>query len=743
MQAGDQNLIEVDAQNTYFAHSVSGKPIQEWHRLRDHLIRTAELAAEFAEPFGAQDWAYLAGLWHDLGKYSNEFQDYLRSQSEACAETQPGHIDHSTAGAQHAVHSIPIIGHLLAYAVAGHHAGLLDGRSEEACQEKRLKKTPLPWEHGLTELPPPAVPEVPAFVREALGRKDAFSVAFFVRMLFSCLVDADCLDTERAREPAKANQRSGFPMLGKLAPRFFQSLEKLESKDSGKPINRLRRAVRVGCEAAGEQPPGFFSLTVPTGGGKTLSSLAFALRHARRYDLRRIIYVVPFTTIIEQNAGEFRRYLGNGVVLEHHCSLDPKKETQASRLAAENWDAPLIVTTSVQFYDSLFANRTSQCRKLHRIARSVIILDEAQTIPVDYLQACLQALRELVRNYGCSVVLCTATQPEIRKRPDFAIGLEGVREIVSDPRRLYQALKRVRVENLGRQTDAELRERILKEDRVLCIVNTTRHARLLFEAIGLAAGHFHLSARMCPAHRRVRLWQIRRALREKRICRVISTQVVEAGVDLDFPVVFRALAGLDSIAQAAGRCNRNGDLAGHGATYVFTSEHASANRYFADTANCAAQVMELHPDPLDLEANEHFFKLYYWDQKARWDARHILDNFHLVQDRQFPFNFGFAKTASDFHLIDDAAYCTVIIPWGRKGRALCERLRAMPAPDRDTLRQAQRFMVQVRRHAWDVHAGRSIRLIYDNLGILESPDTHYSKDTGLNLDAEGPGIYFV
>jgi len=724
----------------YLAHSKSNAPPESWQPLKDHLIGVAERAAEFAAAFGAGDWAYLAGLWHDVGKYSREFQEYLRNQSEACAETQPGRADHSTAGAQHAVRSIPIIGHLLAYAIAGHHAGLLDGRSEDACQEKRLRKTPRPWEHGVTELPQPPAPELPAFLREALGRKDGFAVAFFVRMIFSCLVDADFLDTEAFMDPNQSRQRPVFPMLRKLAPRFFQSLEKLESKDSDKPINRLRRAVRAECEAAAERPPGFFSLTVPTGGGKTLSSLAFALRHALRHDLRRIIYVVPFTTIIEQNADVFRRHLGNEVVLEHHCNVHPQKETQASRVAAENWDAPLIVTTSVQFYESLFANRTSHCRKLHRIARSVIVLDEAQTMPVDYLQACLQALRELVRNYGCSVVLCTATQPEIRKRPDFDIGLEGVREIVSNPKGLYNDLKRVKVENLGRQTDAELSQRILREERVLCIVNTTKHARLLFKEMGPGEGHFHLSARMCPAHRRVRLWQIRRALAAKRICRVISTQVVEAGVDLDFPVVFRALAGLDSIAQAAGRCNRNKEQE-EGRTYVFTSEHASANRYFADTASCAAQVMELHPDPLDLEANEHFFKLYYRDKKSRWDARHIFENFDLPRERGFPFNFGFAKTAHDFHLIDDASCCTVIIPWGRKGRALCERLRAMPAPDRETLRQAQRFMVQVHRREWDMHVARDIRLVYDNLGILESPETHYSKETGLNLEAEGPGWY--
>jgi len=732
------------ADKRYHAHSLPGKPVLEWQLLQEHLQETAKLAAGFAQEFGAAEWAYLAGLWHDVGKFSEEFQAYLKSQGEACAESQPGRVDHSSAGAQYAVENIPIIGHLLSYAIAGHHAGHLDGRSEDACQEKRLQKPPPDWKHGLGELPQRDMPQqLPYFLRRALGEHDAFAVAFFARMLFSCLVDADFLDTERAMNPEQAAERPSFPIIGKLAPGFFQSLEKLEKEESGHGINDRRHQIRLDCEQKADSTPGFFSLTVPTGGGKTLSSMAFALRHALRHDLRRVIYVAPFTTIIEQNADVFQKHLGKDVVLEHQCNLDPEKETKAARLASENWDAPIIVTTSVQFYESLFAAKPSRCRKLHRIARSVIILDEAQTIPVDYLKPCLRALQLLVRDYGCSVVLCTATQPEIRKRPDFDIGLENVREIVLEPPKLYAALKRVEVERIGLQTDVQLRDRMLDEKQALCIVNTTKHARLLFDAIKPDEGHFHLSARMCPEHRRQVLKDIRQSLKAGETCRVVSTQVVEAGVDLDFPVVFRAMAGLDSIAQAAGRCNRNNRLGRLGKVFVFTSEHKAANRYFADTANCAAQVMELHPDPLDLEANEHFFKLYYWDQKPKWDAHHILDQFHLEQNSDFPFNFGYATTAAEFHLIDDAAYCTVLVPWGEEGRALCERLRAMPAPDRETLRQTQRYAVQIHRSAWNQAVDRSdIKLVYDNLGILQSPETHYNEDTGLNLEAEGPGAYF-
>lgn len=726
-----------------WAHSKKGQPPENWQPLRQHLENVAARAAEFAAPFGANTWAFLAGLWHDLGKYSNEFQKYLESQSEACAESLPGRVDHSSAGAQYSVEKFPISGHILGYSIAGHHSGLLDGRAIDACQEHRLRKEIPLWKHGLTELPSVEIPILPTFLGDALAAHDAFSVAFFVRMVFSCLVDADFLDTEQHFNPHTTAQRQHGPTITDLIDPFYCKLLEVESRAQTTPLGKLRRQIRQDCEQAAEMPPGFFSLTVPTGGGKTLSSLAFALNHSRRFQLRRVLYVLPFTTIIEQNAAVFRRFLGNDAVLEHHSNLDPNVETQAARLAAENWDSPLIVTTSVQFYESIFASRPAACRKLHRLARSVIILDEAQTLPVEYLAPCLQALKELVNNYGCTVVLCTATQPEIRHSKDFDIGLDNIREIIPEPQKLYQQLKRVEVTDLGVQTDAKLSERLLKEEKILCIVNTTTHARRLYESLGPAKGHFHLSARMCPAHRRLRLWQIRRALAAGTICRVVSTQVMEAGVDIDFPIVYRAMAGLDSITQAAGRCNRNNALGRPGQLFLFTSEHVSANRYFADTANMASQVLNLYPDPLSLDANEQYFRLYYWDQKLRWDLHHIMDNFHLEQNRAFPFNFSFSKTAQDFHLIDDASGGTVLIPWNQRSTTLCEKLRAMPEPTREILRLVQPFAVRVKQREWERHAQRDIHLIYDNLGILESPETHYSPQTGLNLEAEGPGYYIA
>lgn len=737
----------------YYAHTLEGRPCSEWQPLEEHLKNVADLARRFAEDFGAGDWAWNVGLLHDLGKYSKEFQNYLKMANDIDAniETAPGRVDHSSAGAQYAARIQPILGHLLAYAVAGHHAGLLNGRDTAACQESRLNKNISPWEQGLHFLPKFTEIEPPMFLKNALSKKDAFSVAFFTRIFFSCLVDADFLDTEAFVNPQQAALREDWSdkVLEQMDNALTEFIRQLNPEDT--LVNRQRALVREAClKAAEQQLPGLFSLSVPTGGGKTLASLAFALRHAIRYGLKRVIYVIPLTSIIEQNADVFREALrsvaeklGRDIVLEHHSSLDPEKETALNRLAAENWDAPLIVTTSVQFYESLFTNKTSRCRKLHRLARSVIILDEAQTLPVDYLKPCLRALQELTNHYGVSIVICTATQPAIEKREGFGIGLQKLFEIVPNPVELYNKLQRVRIEDIGSQGDEELCKRIKTEPKVLCIVNTKVHARRLFEAIGPSGGHFHLSGNMCPAHRSEKLKQIREHLAKRRVCRVVSTQVVEAGVDVDFPVVYRSLAGVDSIAQAAGRCNRNGILAEQGRTYIFRSEHKLLERFFADTAQCAGQILSLYQDPLCLEAIQHYFRLYYWDQSARWDEKRIMDNFSLINDHGFPFNFGFARVAKAFQLIDDANACPVIIPWREDGHRLCERLRAMSAPTLEIHRQLQRFVVQIPRRVWEGHAGADIQLVHDGISVLVSPATHYSEDTGLNLEAEELGAIFA
>ncbi len=749
----------------HYAHTLPGHPPEKWHPLEDHLKNVAALTRAFASAFGAGEWGYLAGLWHDLGKFSPSFQNYLRAQGDYHADelldglpeggAPGGKVDHTSAGAQHAVSVAGILGHLLAYPIAGHHAGLLDGISGSACLDARLKKLVDPWDHGLAELPSVEPPKAfPEFLQRALDRRAddpkgvAFSFAFFVRMVFSCLVDADFLDTERFMDPERHCARPRWPedVLEHMASALDRYVEQLGK--AATPVDKERRRVREACLHAAGMKPGPFSLTVPTGGGKTLSSLAFALRHARIHGLRRIVYVIPFTSIIEQNADVFRRVfeplreLGlPDPVVEHHSSLDAGKETIESRLAAENWDAPLVVTTSVQFYESLFANRPSRCRKLHNLARSVIILDEAQKLPVDYLHPCLLAIRELATNYGASVVLCTATQPAVEQREDFPIGLEGVREIVPDPPELYVALKRVEVRDLGVLNDEDLAERLLREEQVLCIVNTRRHARELFRKVRGRGEVIHLSAAMCPAHRSRVLEDVRKRLDRGETCRVISTQLVEAGVDVDFPVVFRSLAGLDAIAQAAGRCNRNGRLT-RGITFVFRSEHRASERFLLDTAQAADQLLgggsasPLYDDPLSLEAVEHYFRLYYWSQQQRWDRNNILGEYSLATRRDLPFLFSFRSVANRFRLIEDFGE-PVIVPWGGEGRELCDRLRqGWTLPDARLLRNLQRYTVQVSRRAWQRHLGRDIGLVHDRYPVLVSPELHYDEQLGLVLDRQ-------
>ncbi len=659
-------------------------------------------------------------------------------------------MDHSSAGAQHAVTAIDVIGHLLAYVISGHHSGLLDGRSDLACLEARLKKKVEPYDHGLTEITSTTVPSLPPFVATALSENNRFSVGFFVRMLFSCVVDADFLDTEAFINSELSFSRPEWPcdVLSKMSKCLDDHIAKLDHEDT--PVTREREEVRECCLNAAENPPGFFSLTVPTGGGKTLSSFAFALRHACLFGLKRIIYVVPFTSIIEQNADALRKAVGTiadeiemDPVIEHHSNYDPNEENTTSRLATENWDAPIIITTSVQFYESLFANRTSRCRKLHNIAESVIILDEAQTIPVTTLKPCLSALSELVKHYGSTVVLCTATQPAIHLRKDFPIGLSGVREIISDPVSLYEHLRRVDVDYLGDKSDKDLAALMQEHKQALCIVNTRSHALNLYETLGDSEDHFHLSALMCPEHRSEVISAIKRRLKEKGLCRVVSTQLIEAGVDIDFPVVFRALAGLDSIAQAAGRCNRDGRLDQMGRTCVFNSEHVRSELFFSETTNCTTQILDMHDDLLSLEAIYHYFKLYYWSQSTRWDVQNILDGFHFSQSRKLPFLFDFHSVADKFRLIDETGR-PVIIPWGENGKAQCEVLRSLPGIiPANLLRRLQRYTVQIPNYVWLSQVQKTIELVHKQYPVLISPEVHYRKKTGLHFEGADNSVLMI
>lgn len=744
-----------------------------------HLNKVASTAGRFAydmfvsgsrEAEIACDWATLAGLWHDLGKYSEAFQDYLKTAGKP--DVHQGEIthkvDHATAGAQHACEKFATKGRLLAHVIAGHHTGLLNWHDDGGMQH-RLDKTIEPWqEHScalLKDRPCPPIPQFSIADRNApdAHRQAAFRVAFWIRMLFSTLVDADFLATEAFMNPQRAQDRPRDNIgLSAMQACLSAYLDNLTQKAEPTAVNRQRKNILDACRAKASSPPGFFSLCVPTGGGKTLSGLDFALRHATQHHKRRIIVAIPFTSIIDQTAGEYRKVfasLGQELVLEHHSNLDPydeTKESDQSRLRSENWDAPLIVTTNVQMFESLFACKTSRCRKLHRIANSVIVLDEAQTLPVELLKPTLWALRELVEVYGCTVVLSSATQPALGRREDFTIGLQDVREIMPTPETLHQNLVRTRVEYLGEQTCAEIAGRLQDHEQGLAIVNTRKDAAMLAECIGTDEGHFHLSTRLCGAHREAVIQTIRQRLRDDATCRVVSTQLIEAGVDVDFPVVFRASCGLDSLTQAAGRCNREGRRE-VSVVYAFDFPHPPPPGHLRQTADTAREILAgLKPneDRLSPALLKRYFEHHYWRKSDCWDQHTVLD---AVGNQPGQMQFDFQDMASSYRLIRESG-TPVFIPYGdlpldafdleksarpdTKGEELHERWfsgHAAWQPPRDVWRKIQRLCVQVRRHELrQLDEAGALDFCHEQY-ILIRPDC-YDAQFGLRLPHNGTAL---
>ncbi len=724
----------------FYAHGKEGLDKSGWQPLSRHLENVAALARGFADAFGAGAWAAAAGALHDYGKVSREYQDRLDGASRR--------VDHSTAGAQRAVDLFgPAFGRLLAACIAGHHSGLPDGKSaDDSCLLKRLTNRDIPDTSGGRVLP---VPEAPpsGFPLKRIDPDPtirAFQISFFTRMLFSCLVDADFLDTERFMDPDKAAWRDGFPGLDEVARRLREGVAVRFKDPEPTEVNRLRGEVLNACRARAADPPGLFSLAVPTGGGKTVSSLAFAVEHALGHGLERIIYVIPFTSIIEQNARVFRDFLGDDAVLEHHSAFDASlpgsggserdENLRRMELATENWSAPLVVTTGVQFFESLFASRSSRCRKLHNIARSVIVLDEAQMLPVHFLRPCLEALRELTANYGATVVLCTATQPALARSEERRWGLDSPREIVPDPKGLYNALRRVVVSDAGCPSEDEVAGCLLENEQALCVVNTRPEARRLYERIRHAEGAFHLSALMCPEHRSRKLDEIRRRLEDGLPCRLVSTRLIEAGVDIDFPVVLRALAGIDSIAQAAGRCNREGKLSSPGRVIVYSLQDSRLHASFRIPAETGARIIRRHANPLSLEAVDDFFKELYWREKDRLDRNDILA---AIKRHDKECLFPFREVAGKFRLIENDGEA-LIAPFDERARSAVRELRFAEFPGR-ILRGLQRYTIQVPlRVLGEMESSGAVERIQGMWPALtdDGVDRHYLDDIGLNGELE-------
>ena len=710
---------------TYLAH-IAGDGRKQ--TAAEHLNGTAERCALFAAPFGAEELGRLAGLSHDLGKYSMEFQRRLDNGPK---------VDHATAGA----FACWRMGQpLAAFAAAGHHGGLPDGGTQGDSPDagtflgrmKRAERGGLPdcspWTEEIA-LPSPAPPPCGT---------EPLSQIFFTRMLFSCLTDADFLDTEVFMD--------GSPRPEHPAP-LDDLWERLQRHISGwfppqGELNSRRCAVLEQCIRMGKtQPPGLFTLTVPTGGGKTVASLAFALAQARARarGLRRIIYVIPYTSIIEQTAQEFRTILGAENVLEHHSNaayeIDAEATPKTVRLAqaAENWDMPVVVTTAVQFFESLYANRPSQCRKLHNLAGSVILFDEAQLLPLPCLRPCVHAIAQLVQHYGASAVLCTATQPALG--PLFAEFLPGRPAVELCPPELCppESFRRVCFRQAGRLDWDTLSGQLQQHEQVLCVVNSRKSAQEIFTRLS-GEGNFHLSTLMYPAHRRAKLEEIRRRLREGLPCRVISTSLIEAGVDVDFPAVFREEAGLDSILQAAGRCNREGKRPVSESIVTLFRGEAAPPPLFQTAIGAGRMVLEQYDDIASREAIQAYFHTLLELKGA--EAQDIYGILPKIRTELFPFQ----SVAERFHMIDSPTR-TVYIPLGA-GAELVGRLRAGER-SRALFRQLGQYGVSIyENHFAALDQAGDLERLEDGSAILATLSL-YSEETGLSLEADCGKAFFV
>lgn len=686
-------MRDAERDNVLVAHRLDTGQVQT---LREHAEGVARRASSFAEPFGAQEWARLLGLVHDAGKASDAFQRRINGSGEQ--------VDHSTAGAKYLKENYGLVGKWLAYLVAGHHGGMPNyaaiseaGRSS-LCS--RLEKEVEPYDAFAAEVDLPGLDEVlgampPALRRKCANEDKAYSVYFLLHLLYSALVDADFLDTEAfmdaGRTAARAEQR---PTLRALDAMLDEHMALVEKRSAATRVNRARSSIREACLSKAQHPSGLYTLTVPTGAGKTLASLSFALKHAVTHGQSRIIYAIPYTSIVEQNAAVLRGIFGADAVLEHHSNYKPGDSEDAERarsLAIENWDAPIIVTTNVQLFESLYAARPSRARKAHNIANSVIVLDEAQALPDGFLKPCLAALEELVRSCNSTVVLCSATQPTFGK---LWPGGSKAQELVSPD--CYDAsvfADRRHIEFVGELSSEDLARRIAAEPQVLCIVSSRKAASRLYDelvSLNPEGRVYHLSAHMVPQHRTEVLRCVREDLAQGRSCAVVSTQLIEAGVDIDFPVVFREVAGIDSIVQAAGRCNREGKRE-HGSVFVFSCAELAvrAQGWLANMRTLGEEVIQELKDPFGDEGVKSFFTKRY--AVADTDETGVCERARECS-RLKEARWDFARDDEEFELVDDSGV-PLFVPWNEEARALLERMKddfSMPVS-----RECQAFTVSV------------------------------------------------
>ena len=713
--------------------------------LLEHLENTALIAQINAKKFDSGDWGRLVGLAHDAGKGREAWQKYVRQKSgydeEAHLEGKHGKLPHAIQGAKLVEELFGKgIGRILAYSIAGHHAGLPDwssaaGSGQASLQFQRTQA------NGWQEINKSIVDAIQSAISPVPPWKFSYGMdlSLWIRMLFSCLVDADFLDTEKYMDQDQTYMRGTYRSISELLNRYNQYIADLEVKADETEVNKIRRNIRTKCIQMAGEKQGIFSLSVPTGGGKTLSTLAFGLEHAKKHKLDRIIYVIPYTSIIEQNADVFRAAVGEDQVVEHHSSIDIEDLNSKSRLAAENWDAPIIVTTTVQFFESLFAAKTSRCRKLHNISRSVVILDEAQLLPVEYLEPILHTMQLLTDHYHVSFVISTATQPAFESRitnGEQFKGLKNIREIMGGENeviKLYQSLKRNEVyfpEDIKITSNWEqIAEELSSLKQVLCIVSDRKSCRELHSL--MPKGTYHLSALMCGQHRSEIIKTIKEKLNQDETVRVISTQLVEAGVDFDFPVIYRAMAGLDSIAQAAGRCNREGKMPNMGKVKVFIPPRKAPPGILRKASDTAVSIILSESDPLAYHTFEKYFADLYWKANSL-DSKNILQLLDPNKNDPQECSILFRTAADRFRIIDDSQIKTIFVRYD-EGDKLIDQLK-WKGPDRWLLRKLQRYAVNGYESIFYQMLKRgSVEEVQPNIFATTS-SSEYSNEIGLLID---------
>ena len=710
----------------YLAHLTEDGRTQT---ILEHLKGTASLCSAFAAAFDAEAQGQLAGMAHDIGKYSAAFQRRLHGGPK---------VDHASAGAFECLKAQQLAA---AFAISGHHGGLPDGggRGDAAGtgtfwgRINRASQRNLEDYHAWqSEFSLPHA-NTPAFAGTRLEGM------FFTRMLFSCLVDADYTDTGAFMDNS--------PYLPASSSSMEELWRRLETYVSGwfppkGALNMQRCVILEQCMSAGAQyGPGLFTLTVPTGGGKTVASLSFALAQAKARRMKRIVYEIPYTSIIEQTAQIFREILGDENVLEFHSGVQfdqqeddaSSPETAPLTRSVETWDVPVIVTTAVQFFESLYACRPSKCRKLHNLAQSVLIFDEAQMLPLPYLRPCVWAIAQLVRHYGASAVLCTATQPALDPIfQEFAPEIP-IREICPMAEAHWESFRRVSFQQAGTLSWMDLAARLQQQEQVLCVVNTRRAAREVFHQLS-GPGNFHLSTLMYPAHRRRILDEIRRRLRDGLPCRVVSTSLIEAGVDVDFPAVYRELSGLDSILQAAGRCNREGKRPPEDSIVTIFQGEDPPPRLF-ETSIGAGKIVLDHCQDVSSRAAIHTYFSTLLDLKGAeaQDAHHILP---LMESEFFPFR----TVAERFHLIESPT-TTVYLPL-EEGAGLVELLRSGQY-SRTLYRRLGQYGVSVYpQHLAALEQAGALEHLEDGSVVLRDIGL-YTQTTGLTLEPSGGNALFI